>query len=176
MQCLTDNEVSQWLRERKIPEAPYHQGSSPGYHLQFHVPKSHRAKDTFIRNYFSLLICNSETLVHITDWGLYTESEMIPVLGIRALHSESRNLIDAPGHSLESDETEAGIALMTLTASFAWSSYLYCPRNHATLYNWEGDILDFWTDNFAQISIMKTLLSDFELNETSNAESANDPR
>lgn len=165
MKCLTENEISQWLDQRGIVGDPYVKSHSAVY-LQFDAPKKHQAIEAFIRRYYDLIVRSTDTLLHITDWGLYTKSEMIPVMGIRSLHSEARLLIDAPGHLLDSAEAETAISLMALTTSFAWSSYLYCPTNRSTLYNWEGDIFDFWTDDPSQMAILKGILQDFDLQET----------
>ena len=171
MKCLTENEISQWLDQYGIVGDPYAKSHSACY-LQFYAPQKHQAIDGFIRRCFDLVFCSTDTLLHITDWGLYTPSEMIPVMGIRSLHSEERLLIEAPGHLFDSAEAEAAISLMALTASFAWSSYLYCPTNRSTLYNWEGDIFDFWTDDPSQIAILKRILEDFDLHETAKTASA----
>ena len=168
MQCLTENEISHWLRERGIPEAPYHQVPPTSFYLQFFTPPN-QSLSAFFRQYWALVIGGETALVHITDWGLYTASEMIPLMGIRALHSETRTLIDAPGHLLETHESETVISLMTLTTFFAWSSYWYSPSGHSILYNWEGDIFDFWTDDAAKMEMMKRLLVDFDLRETTEA-------
>jgi hypothetical protein len=165
MKCLTENEISHWLDQHGIVGDPYAK-SHAAFYLQFDAPKKHQAIDGFIRRYYDLIVRSTDTLLHITDWGLYTPSEMIPVMGIRSLHSEARLLIEAPGHLLDSAEAETAISLIALTASFAWSSYLYCPTNRSTLYNWEGDVFDFWTDDPSLIAILKGILQDFDLQET----------
>ncbi|SKA88546.1 hypothetical protein SAMN02745166_01441 [Prosthecobacter debontii] len=175
MNCLTESEISQWLRQRQTTEAPYQspQGSSSRYHLQFESPKNHLGIDSFFRQYLEQIVGASETLTHITDWGLYTPSEMIAIMGIRALNSEMRYLIDSPGHLLVprngETETETVIALMSLTTHFSWCAYLYCPANRATLYTWEGEIMDFWTDRETQFKTMEKLTNDLALAATSQS-------
>jgi hypothetical protein len=102
----------------------------------------------------------------MTDWGLFQPSEMISILGIRLAQGDARKLIEAPGHCLGSDESEPGIALFSLSASYAWSSYLYSPIHRSTLYNWEGEIFDYWTDSIEALEEMKLLLTQFDLEET----------
>ncbi len=166
MHCVTDIEVEEWLYEREIPKDPYHHDSSPELYMQFHAPANHRRLDAFTRHYYERIIPESDSLVHMTDWGHYQESEMIAVLGIRSTHGDNRMLIDAPGHTLTWGQREIGISLFSLTASFAWTSYLYSAQNRSTLFNWEGEIFDFWTDDEEAIGEMKLVLKDFELAET----------
>jgi len=109
-------------------------------------------------------------LVHMTDWALYKPSEMIAVTGIRSIHGENRWLIEAPGHLIGPDETELGISLFALSASFGWTAYLYSPLDSAILLNWEGEIFDYWTDNQQALSEMRKILVDFDLSETNQAE------
>lgn len=174
MRCLTTHEVSEWLRERAIPQDPYHQGKAPTYYLQFHAPVRHRQSDAFVRHYFERIIRESESLIHMTDWGLYQPSEMIAITGIRHSFGEKRILIHAPGYTLDPGEAEVGICLFSLSVSFGWSSYLYSLNKRSTLYNWEGDIFDFWTDNHSALAEMKTLLKQFNLTETIKTEQADE--
>ena len=170
MRCLTDNEVSDWLLAHSIPKDPYRGASTPANYVQFYAPSTHRHLDAFVRNYSLVIIPDSESMVHMTDWSLYQPSEMIAIMGIRSSCDENRWLIHAPGHLLAPEEAETGIALFSLSASFAWSSYLYCPKNRSTLYNWEGDIFDFWTDCDATMEEMMFLLAQSDLAETTRGE------
>ena len=147
MRCVTDDEVSIWLGERAIPEAPYSGQHAPKFYCQFYPPSEHSHIDAFIRIYYARIISAQESLVHITDWALYQDSEMMAIAGIRVLNDESRCLIDASGHRLSAEESEKGVSLLGLTTAFGWTSYLYSSLNNSILYNWEGDIFDFWTDS-----------------------------
>jgi hypothetical protein len=41
-----------------------------------------------------------------------------------------------------------------------------------TLYNWDGEIFDFWTNGNQEYLAMKSLLSQFSFTETTEAEAA----
>lgn len=166
MRCLTNNEVSEWLEARAISQDPYHNEDEPIHYLQFYAPTRHLRLDAFTRDYFKRIIPESEPLIQFTDWGLYQPSEMIAITGIRHSFGEKRNLIDAPGHQIDQDETELGISLFSLSASFAWSTYLYSTNEKTTLHNWEGALFDFWTDSHSALAEMKELLKQFDLQET----------
>jgi hypothetical protein len=118
------------------------------------------------------ILPNAGFLIHITDWAFYTPSEMLVIDAIRRCHSESRHLIDASGHLVEPSESDLGIALFCVTAAFAWKSYLYSPQLRTTLYNWDGEIFDFWTNGTQEYRTMKSLVSRFALAETTEAEQA----
>jgi len=175
MQCLANNEVSEWLRQHAIQEDPYHLGHAPAYYLQFHAPQQHRQLDAFTRHYYARIISGSASLLHVTDWCLYKPSEMIAIAGIRSSNGEVRLLIEAPGHEIEPSETETGIALFSLCGSFAWTAYLYSPQARTTLYCWEGGIFDFWTDSGEMLAEMRSIVSEFSLSLTCDAEQAIPP-
>ena len=81
-------------------------------------------------------------------------------------------LIDSPGHIITPSEREIGISLFALSASFAWSSYIYSPHHRSTLYNWEGEVFDYWTDSAEVVSEVKLILEQFDLSETNQGEQA----
>lgn len=167
MRCVTNSQLDEWLSEQSIPKDPYHGDSAPGFYLQFYAPLYHRRIDAFIRNYYDRIVAESDSLIHMTDWGLYQQSEMIAIAGIRSNHGETRRLIDTPGHILTPIQQETGISLFGLAVSFAWSAHLYSPKNRSTLFNWKGEIFDFWTDSAQAMTEMKLMLDQFDLNETS---------
>lgn len=167
---MTDSEAAEWLRRNEIPEDPYHRGATTAYYLQFRAPTRHSQLDALARHYAERIIPQSVALVHMTDWALYTPSEMIAITGIRSSYGENRMLIEAPGHLIEPDEAEIGISLFALSASFAWTTYLYSPPDRTTLLNWEGELFDFWTDRQEALSEMRRILVDFDLTETNPAE------
>lgn len=170
MQCVTDSEIDKWLRERSIPRDPYCGNFSPALYLQFHAPTIRSVADAFISHYYERIVRDSDSLVEMTDWGLYQPSEMVAVMGIRSSRDENRMLADAPGHLITSEQQEVGISLFSLSASFSWSSYLYSARNHSTLFNWEGEIFDFWTESEEVITEMTLILNQFNLTETNRGE------
>ena len=170
MRCLTDSEVSEWLRREEIQEDPYERGSVHDYYLQFRAPTADGHMDALVRHYWERIIPGSVAVVHMTDWGLYKPSEMTAVVGIRSTHGEKRALIEAAGHLIEPGEAEVGISLFALSASFEWTSYLYAPPARTTLLNWEGELFDFWTESREAYAEMRRLLAEFELAETCRSE------
>ncbi|WP_018970408.1 hypothetical protein [Rubritalea marina] len=170
MRCVTESEITEWLRERSIPKDPYHGDAAPRHYLQFYAPSTYQQQDALARHYYERIIPDSDSLIHMTDWSLYQQSEMIAIAGIRSSRGEDRMLIDSPGHTLMPSEKEIGISLFALSASFAWSSYVYSSLYRSTLYNWEGEIFDFWTDSAETVSEVKLILKQFDLSETNQGE------
>ena len=166
MKCITESQVDDWLQQRSIHKDPYHSDASPTFYLQFYAPSNHRRIDAFVRYYHDRIVPEADSLIHMTDWVINEQSEMIAIVGIRSSHGEDRMLIDAPGHVLPSGEKEIGISLFGLSTLLGWSSYLYSSRDHSTLLNWEGEIFDFWTDSAQAVSEMKLILNKFKLTET----------
>ncbi len=167
MTCLSEVEVESWLQHRSIPHAPYHGESAPRYYTQFYTPVGHRAMDAFTRDYYTQIIGEGDTLVHVTDWSLYTESDMISVKAIRNYATEEpRPLVDAPGHIICFSDMEIGVSLFGLAGTFEWSAYVYSERNNSILFNWEGEIFDFWTDCKEVHNKLEAILLRFSLSET----------
>lgn len=167
MQCITESQIDEWLDQRSIQKDPYHGNASPQFYIQFYPPTTHGSIDAFVRYYYELIETETDSLIHMTDWSTYKQSEMIAISGIRSGCGEDRMLINAPGHIVHPGEKEIGIALFSLSASFGWSSYLYSPQDHSTLFNWEGEIFDFWTNSVQSMSLMRVILHHFNLTETS---------
>jgi hypothetical protein len=165
MKCLKESEVSGWLLEQGLPGDPYRGDTAPDHYLQFSVPTRYLALEAFVRQFYSRIIPETESLIHFTDWGLYQESQMMAVAGIRTGAGECRTLREAPGHVVATGEVAAGVALFSLAAAFAWSCYLYVPSERTILYNWEGELFDFWTDGGSRLQEMRLLLKEFDLEE-----------
>jgi hypothetical protein len=167
MICLTESEVENWLQDRSIPHAPYHSESAPTYYTQFYAPEGHRALDKFTRDYYAQIIGEGDTLVHVTYWSLYTESDMISIKALRNYETEEpRSLVDAPGHTICFADMDFGVSLFGLAGTFEWSAYVYSERNNSILYNWEGEIFDFWTDCKEVHEKLEAILLRFGLSQT----------
>ena len=166
MNCLTQSEIAQWLSAKSVTPAPYGSAHSPTFYLQFSVPNRPLSNAAFIRQFLKLT--HGETLIHVTDWPTYEPSEMAIVDGLRHGQNESRHLIDSPGHQIPADKTELAVALFAHTVNFEWNPYLYLPNNLATMYNWEGELFDFWSSDEAVYCAVENLVSEFNL-ERKNA-------
>jgi hypothetical protein len=85
---------------------------------------------------------------------------------VRTTHGERRPLIDAAGHLFPTDEKDDLVGLFSLTVAYYWSAYLYFPSSKTTLFNWEGEIFDFWTDDPNCYAKLLELQKSFHLKKT----------
>ena len=175
MKCMAPEEIRAWLATHQIAADPYAGGTAPSHYIQFYAPLRHRQLEAFIRHYFHRIANTDEAIVQIVDWSPYEASEMLTIAALRATSGESRPLIVCPGHLLSEEEREFGIALFGLAASYLWKAYLYSPSSRSTLYNWEGEIFDFWTDSTEVVTEMQEMLKEFCLSETTETESSDSP-
>lgn len=161
MRCLDQSEITQWLTERQVTPEPYGRSDLPTHYRQFELPSRPLANAAFVRRF--LAMSNDEILVHITDWSTYEPAEMAVVDSLRKASGESRHLIDAPGHLFPADESELAIALFGHAGNFEWNAYLYRPNDFATLYNWEGELYDFWSADAKTHAALTSLADEFGL-------------
>jgi hypothetical protein len=159
MKCLTQLEIASWLDAQCVTSEPYGNHNAPAHCLQFKRPANAVANSELIRQFLNAT--SGEVLVHIADWPAYKPAEMAVADALRRQHNETRNLIDAPGHLFAPSESELAIAIFGHTANYEWNAYLYTPNDMATLYNWEGELYDCWTNDPATHLAVQTLVDSF---------------
>ena len=143
MQCFTPSECSDWLRQRSIIEFPYGTNRQ-AMTLQFEPPRSARKLTAFTRQLFDAFGEFSGALLQFTDWHTHNPDEMALIGSLRRSHGEQRWLIDAPGHLFAPTEAAEAIGQCYLASTFDWNVYLYLASGAATLYFWEGDLIDYF--------------------------------
>jgi|SRR5215469_4031140 len=169
MKCLTSNECSNWLRERRVVEDPYSQDlSSDDFCLQFEPPMIPSRLTAFTRGLFDTFGEFPGALIVFTDWALYRPDEMALVASLRRGHGDCRPLIDAPGHLFSSSEQAEAIAHCYVALMFGWTAYLYLSSGAATVLFWEGDLVDFWSSDERLIQQMRATIQTYELRITSD--------
>ncbi len=166
MRCLTDSEQREWLIKNGQIENPYGNNSSSGkFYHQFCTPTRLAAIESFSDSYLNLWK-DGEALLVVTDWALYQPYEMRLFELARRAHGENRNLIEATGHIFSIEEKDDLTALFSLTVAYQWKAYLYLPLAKTTLFNWKGEVFDFWTDNFDNSTELLDLQKAFRLKKT----------
>lgn len=161
MRCLAQKEIAGWLTDQRVTPSPYGNGTSLTHFLQFKLPSRPLTNSSFIRQFLKLT--DGEILVHVTDWPTYEPAEMVVVDALRHNWNERRKLIDAPGHLFPAEESELAIALFGHCGNYEWNAYLYLPNDSATLYNWEGELYDFWSNDDTMHSDLERLATEFGL-------------
>lgn len=172
MKCLTPEEISCWLRKHGQIEEPYRALSddAPSFHAQCYAPEKFGAVECFVRTVFTEVILDGDVLIQISDWYPYENCSEFITNAIRSACGEKRPIDATPGHLASEDEREQAIALFTLAVGFRWQCYVYGTREKTVLFNWEGDIFDFWSDSEAKVLHFKRLMQNFHLPEVPDTE------
>ncbi len=143
-------------------EEPY--GKQP-MTLQFEPPRDPKKMEAFIGWMLDDLGKFPGALVQITDWyGCDDTPESLAKF--RQGHDECRPWPDAPGHLYAPTAAAEAISLCHLAVAEHLSVYLYLASGAATIYFWEGDLIDYfgWDETFHQVLYENVRL--FDLNIT----------
>ena len=167
MRCLTALEQKEWLATNDQVESPYSKSaiSKGKFYRQFCAPPRLAQVEAFASHFLDIWK-SGEALLVVTDWPLYRPYEMKLIDLIRMAHGEKRSLIDAPGHLFSLNEKNDLISFFGLSVAYYWSAYLYPPSAKVTLFNWEGEIFDYWTDDSENYETLLSLQKSFRLKKT----------
>lgn len=156
MKTLSDLECTAWLAERQRLEAPYGK-RGVAQAAQFPVRPESRLVSDLARAFSPFAMA----LLQVTDWSPYQPEDMAVISAVRAAHGEHRPLIDTPGHLFFREESDLLVGLFALTATHHWSAYLYFDHG-VTLHNWEGDLLDLWVSEPAQLDKARAVFAPYD--------------
>jgi len=162
MRCLTASECSEWLQQRSIVELPY-STNRQRISFQFEPPRNPRQLTAFVRGLFDAFGEFPGALLQFTDWTTSNPDELATFGALRRSHGEQRWLIDAPGHLFSPSEAAEAIGHCYLAASYDWSFYVYLASGAATIYFWEGDLIDYFGVDAALTKKICELVNQFKL-------------
>jgi hypothetical protein len=163
MRCLTPSEISQWLSAANQIENPYSGEAEPDFHVQFYPSKNYSGIECFVSCFLDQVVTHGDLLVVISDPGPSQPCQRFVSDAIRKTCSEDLPIDQAPGYSVKMSEREKALAVFSLTACFGWKCFLYGSHDQITLYNWEGDVFDFWTSSQTTYDQVLGILRNFEL-------------
>jgi hypothetical protein len=163
MKCLTPEEISNWIKVNGQIEDPYLGESEPIYRVQCTAPLNYFAIEYFLKSMMNLGFSEADMLVQPTDWEPTEDCRDFIINAIRHEIGETRPIEQAPGFLVTPAEREKAVAIVAVTTCFKWKSYLYGSNNQMVLYNWEGEIFDFWTNSEAKNKEFRNLMQSFEL-------------
>jgi hypothetical protein len=128
-----------------MESTPYARGNRPN--VQYFVDRNESKLDITAQRLVELFERDRELLLVADDWSTYRDEEMAEIMRWREAASETRWLVDAPGHELKNGDSELRLKLVqfVLRTSSRWSAYLYGFPSKTTVLMWEGDIIDLWT-------------------------------
>ena len=170
MPCLTEKGLNKWLSSRghAISESdPNWPRAEPV--MQFYAPKTYQGTqclvDTVLREVFE----EGETLIVIDYAEPFDDCDQV-IMEAMAKFLEGRhyNYFELPPNHFPSfkfkkSEWSRAVALFTLLSTFGWNCFLYGSNNQLTLFNWEGEIYDFWTDSEVKRKNMNRIIRTFAL-------------
>jgi len=156
MKALTPEECPSWLKSAGISHDPFRGFGEASNHFMTGGLTDTRRSIAFARNLLVYgLQPNTECLLEITDWSLYTEDEMAVVQSLRASFGETRWLIKSPGHVFAPSDLNLCVGLFALTIAYGWNSYIYIPTPRLTIFNWEGDMFEFLSDEKKSMQVVE---------------------
>jgi hypothetical protein len=167
MHCFTPTECSKWLQEHSIFESPYGNRFQE-MRFQIEPPRNPRSLIQFTRGLFDTFGEFPGALLQFIDWNTHNADETAMIDSLRRGHGEKRWLIDAPGHLFASHEIAEAIGHCYLTTIFDWSAYLYPASGIATVYFWEGDLIDFWSNDDLFTRKIEDLVKNYDLRVIGN--------
>ena len=165
MQGLTPPQIAAWLTSHGQIEDPHLGDHAPPYLVTCYAPNTYMAMECFLRCVLRQLMAGCDCVFQVTDPYPSEECRDFAFYALRCEAGEKRSLEEAPGFFIPPAERERAIALFAGTAMFKWKAYLYADRQQMTLYNWEGDIFDFWSDSADKCDEFRRLMKGFELKE-----------
>jgi hypothetical protein len=169
MKTLTPEQCPRWLKDAGFNHDPFRGSGEASYHFMTGGLTDSRRSIAFARNLLQAIQPNSDHLLEITDWSLYQKDEMAVVQSLRASFGETRWLIKSPGHVFPPSDLDLGVGLFALTIAYGWSSYIYIPTPRLTIFNWEGDMFEFWSDEKKSIELAEEFSRSHELPKHENA-------
>jgi hypothetical protein len=161
VKTLSARACSAWLAERGISEAPYGSPQSD----QCPLPQEAGRSSSLVRDLVAALEPFGSALLHFTDWPLYEPHEMAVVSTLRIACGDHYRLIDSPGHVFSFEERDLLTGMFSLAAFYHWSAYLYFDHQ-ATLYCWEGDLLDLWVSEKTRLCAVREVFAGYGLSST----------
>jgi hypothetical protein len=168
MKFLRRPECSAWLDGQNWPDSPYgkpHPATTS--YLQFAVPKRHGATLQIVDAIRACLQATQDCLFQVTDWSRFVPDLENPVLNsLEATCSGQLPQFDAVGVLFVAGETNVMLECCKVVLDCGMSAYLYVPHV-ATFYLWEGDLIDFWSDDVRQIETIEAWLTREQINVTS---------
>jgi hypothetical protein len=165
MKCLTPVEISVWLRNTGQVADPRSKGKKSAYHITFNAPPdyNYQAFESYWECIIGQVVMTGDLLIVVADADPSLPCQDFIHDAIRKTANERRSVLEAPGYSIDYNEREKAIALLSLSSCFGWKCYLYANHDQTAFLNWEGKIFDFWTDSESKKDTVEQIMQNFGL-------------
>lgn len=161
-QYLPPAQCTKWLQDRNIVESPYGSKKSKSkYSDQYKIVK----REEFASEVVEKLEPFKDALLVVTDWNFYHPDDwqyykphQLPFTKMAHALIFEHNPIRYKGFGLLYIQNPAEIVShIKHCIEFGWSVYLYPDSADTTLYFWEGELMDVWSDSKTTFSNLKKL-------------------
>ena len=142
MRFYTANECEEWLRgrERMKPDAILEISAE-----QISYPTTPHRIHYFAHWIASNLPYRMETLLWITEWGIWGNSENLHLYyKLRQSYGDLRLLHEAPGHLFLSHETEDLTSFLQLSMLNGWGGYVLTVADYVNVFFSHDEYLRFF--------------------------------
>lgn len=164
MKWLDKRGATQWKITHEQFVDPYRDGCNAKIWIQFEAPAEYTTLECIVKCFLAEVLCESEEfLVDFVDWSPSQTCRDLLIEALRLKSCGIGQLQNSPACLCTSAEMDWVMALFVLSSCFEWKAYLYGSHGNTGLYNWEGEIWDFWTDSDAHWNKMNTILESFGL-------------
>jgi hypothetical protein len=152
---IDEGEALTWLQNKNVGVLSNNRPVRPRgqFHSTFKIPAYPRGQ-IVLAWHLAKCFSNKNGMLLLTEWPIYTESEMTVFLEARMQHGESRRLIEAPGcrFSLGDLSSVRFIAeIMSLMFAFNWEGFLYAEDLSVTI--WLADEIIEMASSTSEISL-----------------------
>ncbi len=128
MQLLSKDECRSWASQHgfRVNESFRHPiANEVAERLDFLIPSDTGARVALARALWENTGAGAETLLWITDWGVWPSGEHPPLAdAARRGLGVDRPLIEAPGHLVTPAESDAGMSILVLSILFLWDCWV----------------------------------------------------
>jgi hypothetical protein len=148
MKFLNRSECSSWLKSQQCPDSPYGRPLlTTANYLQFAVPRNQGVASRIVQEIRTYINTSQGCLFQVTDWSRLEDELKTPILAsLESTRSGELPQFEAVGILFETVEVDTLIDCCLAVIECGMSAYLYAPQV-ATFYLWEGDLVDFWSED-----------------------------
>jgi len=161
MKYISPQDASDWLRFHGIIESPYSKLSRAHY-KQYPAPKTSSLVNSLIARLVdsktALLVFNDWTFYHPDDWRHYKPHQTGFVQAIKDITTQCSDFSKGLAFIYEATETAELISHINVRLELGWSVYLYPETTSATVFFWEGALIDIWSDSKSVLAEADRLL------------------
>ena len=163
MKYISPQDASDWIRLHEIIESPYAIKPSNIPYKQYPAPKISSSLNPLVQRLVdskkALLVFTDWSFYHPDDWQYYKPHQIGFVEAMKDIATQYPDFSKGLALIYEAAEHAELISHINVSLELGWSVYLYPETASATMYFWEGDLIDIWSDSKSILAEADRLLS-----------------